>query len=152
MNKKKWLYAIHIGFYAGLIWGVVKYVFYYFKFTKVLTAFFLTTWYEKKTLESWGGQLSGFGGFIVFSIVAAIIYMLILQKRKGAWAGILYGFVWWAAVYVLIGPLTGTLSPIQKLDMNSILSDACIFVLWGVFIGYSIALEFTDERNREPQM
>jgi len=26
----------------------------------------------------------------------------------------------------------------------------CLFVLWGMFIGYSIALEFTDDRIREP--
>lgn len=39
---------------------------------------------------------------------------------------------------------------INRLDWNTIVSDLCLFVLWGLFIGYTITMEFTEERNREP--
>lgn len=152
MFMKKIYFALYIGFYAGVIWGLVRWVFYYLQFTKVLPGFLIEPFFREKFMHSWMGHVSGIGALILLSIVASLLYAIILHKRKGPWPGILYGVVWWVFIFVLIGPYLGMLPAVRSLDLNSILSDACIFTLWGVFIGYSIALEFTDERSSEPQV
>jgi len=53
-------------------------------------------------------------------------------------------------LYLLIGPFTGMVPSVTKMDANTFFTDVCLFILWGLFIGYSISMEFTDERNREP--
>jgi uncharacterized membrane protein YagU involved in acid resistance len=151
MFMKKIYFALYIGFFAGIIWGLVHWIFYFFEFTKVLPAFLIDPFFHKKFMHSWIGHVSGIGVFILMSIVASLLYAIFLHKRKGPWPGILYGFVWWVFIFVLIGPLLGMLPTVWTLDLNSILSEACLFTLWGVFIGYSITLEFTDERSYEPQ-
>ncbi|MEX2415852.1 MAG: YqhR family membrane protein [Paenibacillaceae bacterium] len=152
MFMKKIYFALYIGFFAGIIWGFVRWMFYFFEFTKVSPAFLIEPFFRKEFMHSWIGHLSGIGAFILLSIVASILYAIILHKKKSPWLGIAYGMVWWVFIYVLIGPSIGMLPAVWSLDLNSILSDACVFTLWGVFIGYSIALEFTDVRNYEPQM
>lgn len=147
---KKWGFALYIGFFAGLIWGVVRELFYFLEFTKVPPAFMLQPWMKADFIRSAAGQWTGLGVFIVFSLVAACLYMVALSKARGPWPGITYGLAWWAALFIAIGPFAGMTPKLGKLDIDSMLSDACLFVLWGVFIGYSIALEFTDERAREP--
>ncbi|MNR52325.1 hypothetical protein D3C85_1721510 [compost metagenome] len=78
--------------------------------------------------------------------------MATLSKLPGPWIGIAYGVAWWALLYLLIGPWTGMMNWIYGLDRNTIITDLCLFILWGLFIGYSIALEYTEEREREPEM
>ncbi|MEX1029382.1 MAG: YqhR family membrane protein [Paenibacillaceae bacterium] len=148
---KKIYFALYIGVYAGIIWGLVRWMFYILQFTKVLPAFLIKPFFSKTFVHSWIGHLSGIGAFILLSFIASLIYAIFLRKLKGPWPGIIYGIVWWFVVCVLIGPLIRMQPALWKLDLNSILCDACVFTLWGVFIGYSITLEFTDERNYEPQ-
>jgi len=148
---KKIYFALYIGFFAGLIWGLVRWIFDFFDFTKVLPGFLIEPFFPKDFMHSWVGHITGIGAFILMSIVASLLYAVFLSKKEGPWPGILYGMIWWVFVYVLIGPVIGMLPWIRTLDLNSILSDACVFTLWGVFIGYSIGLEFTDVRNYEPQ-
>lgn len=147
---KKWGFALYIGFFAGLIWGGFKQLFYFLEFTKAPPAFMLEPWLKAEFIRGAAGQWTGLGVFILFSLAAACLYGLMLSRVRGPWPGIAYGFAWWIALFVAIGPYAGMTPKLGKLDMNSMLTEACIFVLWGVFIGYSIALEFTDDRVREP--
>lgn len=147
---KKIYFALYIGFYAGLIWALVRWCLYWLQFTNMLPTLLLKPFFTKQFMHSWIGHALGICVFILFSIVVSLIYAIFLSKRKGPWPGICYGIVWWVMVYVIVGPLT-MVQPLWKLDLNTILCDACIFPLWGVFIGYSITLEFTDIRNYEPQ-
>lgn len=152
MFVKKIYYALYIGFYAGIIWGGVRWMLYALQFTEVLPAFLIKPLVTRTFLHSWIGHVSGIAVFVLLSVVVALIYSLLLRKKKGPWPGIIFGFVWWVIVGVLVGPLLGLLPSLWKLDLNSILCDVCVFTLWGVFIGYSITLEFTDERSYEPQV
>jgi uncharacterized membrane protein YagU involved in acid resistance len=106
--------------------------------------------FKKSFLASWQGYMLGWVVFICFSIVASLLYAWLLVKVVGPWMGLGYGFTWWAAIFLLIGPVTGMMNWIAYLDWNTILSEACLFLLWGLFIGYSIGFEFNNERAREP--
>lgn len=146
----RWMYALYIGFFAGLIWGTFKILLYLIKFTKVIPAFLAEPFFKNDFLKSWNGHFIGLLFFIVFSISAALLYTVLFLKWKGPWIGLAYGMAWWAVLYLLIGPVSGMVKPVNRLDANSLITDMCLFALWGVFIGFSISYEFTDERVREP--
>lgn len=142
-------YALEIGFFAGLIWGAVRWLAYYFKFTTVIPGFLIEPFFRHDFLVGTGGHVAGYLSFIVFSIVAALLYVYTASKLKGPWPGVVYGLLWFIVLYLLLGPLMGMLPPIGKISWDSVFMDGSVFVLWGVFIGYSISYEFTDERIRE---
>ncbi|GKU79668.1 YqhR family membrane protein [Paenibacillus sp. L3-i20] len=149
-KTNKWLYAIKIGFFGGLIWGIIHWFCYSMKFTKVVPGFLLDPFFRHSFLKSGWGVIYGIGSFILFSIVAALLYIALFRKLKGPWPGVLYGLVWWVIIFIGIGPAVGMMKWITKIGWNTIYTEFCIFLLWGVFIGYSIAFEFTDEVSREP--
>ncbi|MDP5275683.1 YqhR family membrane protein [Chengkuizengella axinellae] len=152
-NKKRtnrFTFALNLGFFAGFIWGLVHQAFYYLTFTKISSSFLAEPFFKHKFIDSWPGFFTGLLFFILFSIICAFIYTLLFSKVKGAWLGIVYGLFWWANLYLWIGPMTGMMKWINNMDINSIISGVCLFILWGIFIGYTVAIEFTNEQAREP--
>lgn len=153
-NKKgtpKIAFMLYIGFFAGLIWGGLKIVEFGLKLTKISPGFLIEPFYKHTFLNTWLGILLGWGAFIAFSMIAASLYMLLLWNLKGAWYGICYGVAWWGVIYMAVGPFIGMTPTLQKLELSSLISDLGIFILWGLFIGYSISFEYTDDRLREPE-
>jgi hypothetical protein len=144
-------YSLYIGFFAGLLWGGIKLLEFAMRFTEVVPGFLLEPFFRHAFLVTWQGLLLGYACFIAFSIIAALGYGLFFRKLKGPWPGIGYGIAWWGALYLLIGPVTEMMPGITQLDLNSFVTDLCLFAVWGLFIGYSIAMEFTKERLREPE-
>lgn len=158
MNAKRasgitnvWLYSLYIGFFAGLIWGGVKLIQYGMKFTEVIPGFLLEPFFLRSFLVSWPGLGLGYASFILLSMTAALLYGLLLRNKQGPWPGIGYGLLWWVFLYLLVGPWMGLMPAASELSVQSFVSDLCLFAVWGLFIGYSIAMEFTDERRREPR-
>jgi uncharacterized membrane protein YagU involved in acid resistance len=149
-----WTFSANVGFFAGLFWGLIKLFFYAFEFTKVEPAFFAKTWYVSGYLITRQGYVVSMFWIIVGSIASALLYAALFRKLKGPWPGVIYGLVWWAALFLWIGPATGMTEPIWEMDRNSFWTELCLFVLWGEFIGFSINFEFTDEqsRNSDPHM
>jgi len=64
---------------------------------------------------------------------------------------LVFGAAWWAAFYAAAGPMIGAVPPLRTIGWNSLLADLSLFVIWGLFIGYSIAFEFHQEARREPE-
>ncbi|SDO09702.1 Conserved membrane protein YqhR [Paenibacillus sp. yr247] len=150
LKTNRWLFVLYIGFFAGFIWGAFKIVEQYLKFTKIVIGFLVEPFFKHDFLLTWQGTLIGWGFFTLFSIVAAFIYMVFMWKLQGPWWGLGYGAFWWAAIYLFIGPLAGMTYWINNLDVDTIISDFCLFLLWGMFIGYSISIEYTNIRTRQP--
>lgn len=149
-KTNKWSFALYIGLFGGLLWGALKMGQHYLKYTNLSPGFLIEPFFKHSYLSSLSGYLLGWGAFIAFSIVAALIYALLFAKAKGPWVGVGYGIGWWTAIYLLIGPITGMTKWIVFMDWNTIITDLCLFTVWGLFIGYSISFEFTDESVREP--
>ncbi|MHA0855579.1 YqhR family membrane protein [Paenibacillus sp. CMAA1364] len=147
----KMAFALELGFFAGLIWGSIHWIFYVFKFTKVIPGYLAEPFFKHSFLKSGAGHLVGLLVFIAFSIGVSLIYVFLFRKLKGPWPGIAYGIFWWTIIYVVIGPSFEMVKPLTKLSMTTIISEFCLYLLWGLFIGYTIAMEFTDERMREPK-
>ena len=84
-------------------------------------------------------------------MVAAIVYWLALGKLRGPWAGFVFGAAWWGLFYALLGPMIGAVPPLRTIGWDSIVTDLCLYLIWGLFIGFSIAFELHDEWQREPK-
>lgn len=145
-----WWFALELGFFAGIIWGGIRWAAYALHFTIVVPGFLVEPLFKHAFLESARGGWLGWGCFMLLSIVASLIYTLLLRKIPGPWAGMAYGVLWWAILFVGIGPLLKLMPMITKVTWNSVWTDMCLFLLWGLFIGYTVAIEFNDERLREP--
>lgn len=149
-HTNPWMYSIKIGFFAGLIWGTIRWLFYEMKFTIESPGFAVYPFFQPAFLKSGWGYIVGICSFILVSIVAAVLYKIVLGRFRGPWPGVGYGLVWWAIIFIGIGPLFGMTKSITTAGWNTLYTELCVFLLWGVFIGYSIAFEFTDEASREP--
>ncbi|MGN7455909.1 YqhR family membrane protein [Paenibacillus pasadenensis] len=146
-----WSYCASLGFWAGLFWGTIRWLLYTFKFTSVLPAFLADPFFRRSFLVTGWGHGTGIAAFIVFSIVAAYLYKLLLGRFRGPWAGFFYGLLWWTLLFLAFGPLLGMMEPVTRIGWNSIFTEISLFIVWGMFIGYSIAFEFNDEASREPR-
>lgn len=143
-----WYFAIELGIFAGLIWGGLRWLMYALHFTRVIPGFLAEPFFKHEFLLTSAGHLLGYLFFIAFSVVVSLIYVLIFRKLKGPWPGMLYGVLWWAGIF-FFGSWPFLMQPMFKLPWNSVISEFCIFLLWGLFIGYTAAIEYTDERKRE---
>lgn len=144
-KTNRWVFAVYIGFFAGLIWGGLRIVEYYLRLTDLVPGFLVEFYFRHDFLTTkWGGVV-GWVFFTIFSIAASLIYAAMLHKARGPWNGLAYGLIWWGLLYLLIGPSTGMMPWIYDQGWNTIITDLCLFALWGLFIGYSINVEFTDE-------
>ncbi|WP_372629721.1 YqhR family membrane protein [Cohnella sp.] len=144
------LFSLKIGFFAGFIWGLLRWLATGLNFTSVTQAFLLDPFVPRAWLGGFYWQLGGLGAFIAMSMLAALVYVALLGKLAGPWPGLGFGAAWWALVYAWAGPYIGALPPLNRIGWDSIITDFCLFLLWGLFIGYSIAFELHDEASREP--
>ncbi|MFB5268387.1 YqhR family membrane protein [Paenibacillus enshidis] len=142
-------FSLQLGFFAGLIWGLVRWLFYILHFTVVLPGFLAEPFFKHSFMKSTAGHLTGLLFFIVFSMIATFLYTALLRKLKGPYPGLIFGAVWWTVLFVWAGPRLGMFPPVTRLTWDTLVSEFCVFLLWGLFIGYTVAFEFTDERLRE---
>ena len=149
-HTNPWFFALELGFFAGIIWGGARWLMYVLHFTKVIPGFLAEPFFKHDFLVTPAGYLLGYLSFIAFSVIVSLFYVLIFRKLKGPWPGMIYGILWWSAVF-LAGSWQFLMQPPFKLPWNSVISEFCLFLLWGLFIGYTAAIEYTDERKREQQ-
>ncbi|NMO96866.1 YqhR family membrane protein [Paenibacillus lemnae] len=145
----RFTFALELGFYAGFIWGGIRWVFYLLHFTTVLPGFLLEPFFKHAFLMTTAGQLAGWLSFIALSVIASLIYVLLFRKVKGPWPGIAYGIVWWALLFIALNPMFHWSLPVKKMSWDTNISEFCLFLLWGLFIGYTTAEEYTDEKLRD---
>ncbi len=150
ITAKALRHTLVTGFFAGVIWGLVRWLATGLNFTEVTQAFLLDPFVPNRALGSGWWQFAGWLAFIAMSIVAAIVYWLVLGTLRGPWPGLAFGAAWWGLFYALLGPMIGAVQPLRTVGWVSIITDFCLYLVWGLFIGYSIAFELHDEFEREP--
>src|SRR5690554_944002 len=94
--------------------------------------------------NGWMGHLVGIGFISIVSIAAAFLYRLIFAKIYKIWPGLLFGLILWFAIFWLFNPMFPGLKPFQQLDLNTLITTGCLYLLWGLFIGYSISYEYHE--------
>ncbi|MDY0396466.1 YqhR family membrane protein [Virgibacillus halophilus] len=68
------------------------------------------------------------------------------------WGGVLFGIVCWIFIFIMFHPVYPSIPPVQEMKLETIISTLSIFVIYGVFIGYSIAYDYYDAHIKEMQL
>ncbi|MGE6258988.1 YqhR family membrane protein [Heyndrickxia sporothermodurans] len=138
------LMALITGFVGGILWSLIAYVFYYFNFLSIepnilLEPFTVGTW-----RESWIGILLCIILYGIISIGVAIVYYILFKKIPTMWMGIGFGLILYLIVFIILNPIFPSMNPFFQIDANTHIGTACVYALYGLFIGYSISYEYNE--------
>lgn len=150
-TKHPAVYCLTLGLFAGLIWGSLRWLSVALNLTKVPQAFLADPFIKRTHLDTIAWHCFGLALFVLMSIVAAYLYWFILGKLRGPWPGLFFGAAWWVLLFFWIGPATGAIPAFKEIGLGSLFTECAVYVLWGLFIGYSFAFEFHNESAREPE-
>lgn len=133
-----------IGFYGGIIWGFIHFFTYYLNLTNIGPAFILNPWALGEWKNKLLGQLIGILVIGLLSIGIAFVYRGLFAKFKSVILGLLFGACLWVIIFYVLNPVFPDLKPLSKMDKNTIVTTGCIFILYGLFIGYSISYHYDE--------
>ncbi|WP_163537754.1 YqhR family membrane protein [Gracilibacillus sp. YIM 98692] len=134
---------ISIGFFGGLIWSVIHSIAGFFNFTKITPkSFVLRSWLQTAWTDQWLGQMISVLIISILSIIVAFIYYVLCKKFESIWPGLVYGIALWFLLFWLLEPIFPNIPAFYDLDSNTIVTTICIFILYGVFVGYSISFTY----------
>ncbi|WP_209123072.1 YqhR family membrane protein [Alkalihalobacillus sp. BA299] len=136
-----------IGIFGGLLWSTLGYIAFFFNFARIGPALVLMPWALGDWKNGYIGQIVGIIVIGLLSVLVAFIYKLLFERFNSLWPGILYGIVLWLIVFYLLNPIFPGLKSVANLDSNTIITTICLYVLYGVFIGYSISYEYQEVKR-----
>lgn len=135
--------AVLTGFFGGVIFITIQLIFHYFKISDIdhhilLKPFFITgTW-----LNRWYGYLFFILFISILSILIAVTYYVFCKAVKGWWLGALYGIFLWGVFYLFVPLIFYDYNAITLFSSYTSVSTFCILLIYGIFIGYSIAYDY----------
>lgn len=141
--------VVIIGFVGGLIGSVLGMIAYYFNFMDFSPKFILTSWSNQGWVKAWQGFLLTMILYGILSIGIAFLYYLLLKKVKSMIAYMLFGVVCWLLFIIALNPIFRDLPSLAKMSGDSIITSICLFILYGVFIGYSIYFDYHEYIREE---
>ena len=141
--------VILTGFIGGLVLGALAYLAYIFDFTAISPKVILEPWAIGDWKNGWLGTVISIILIGGISILVALIYYALLRKFNNIWAGIVYGLVLFLLVFFILNPIFPGIPPFHKLKVNTLVTTLCLYVLYGLFIGYSISYEEAEIQSKK---
>ncbi|RSK53394.1 YqhR family membrane protein [Bacillus canaveralius] len=143
--------VILTGFFGGILWSGLAYIAYLFNFTNIRPNIILEPWALGDWKGQWLGTIISIIMIGIISIAAALLYYAVLRRFRSMWVGIGYGIVLFGLVFFILNPIFPGIRPFAELNRNTIITSICFYVLYGVFVGYSISYEEDELRIRKKQ-
>lgn len=144
--------ALLTGFVGGVFWSIVGALAAYFNFTSVSPAsFILRSWLQTEWSDGWLGQLVSIIAIGILSVLMALVYYGVMKKSEGIWPSAIFGIALWFIVYYLLQPIFPNVSHMTDLDSTTIVTTVCLFLLYGIFVGYSISYEYLEQAKSQEQ-
>lgn len=141
--------AIQIGAVGGIFWAAVNYVLYFMNFTYISSSVFIKPFIQPSSADKPMTQLIGIGFAAILSILFALAYVFTLSRFYSPWIGIGTGAALFAIFYYILSPLFHlTEKPIHQIGMNTFATELCLFILYGLFVGFSLSSEFASKKER----
>ncbi|MBS4217178.1 hypothetical protein KHA96_02485 [Bacillus sp. FJAT-49711] len=132
------------GFIAGLFGTLFGFLGHYFNFTDISPKVILTPFTGKWT-DGWLGFVIPALSYGLLSIVVALVYYMVLRKHKSLIWGALYGVVIFALIFLALYPMIPGVKWMFDYPFNTIATELCLFLIYGLFIGYSISYEYEEQ-------
>src|SRR5690625_3800991 len=142
------LRTILIDLFGELFWNLLFFVMYYFNMIELELIKLLKIFPQTGT---W--SLKWYAYFIliivtsILSMIIAFIYLFLFKQRKSWIMGAVYGVLIWILMYGIVPMLIKNYNPLIHLNTNSHIAMFCLFLLYGVFVGYSISYEYENIRE-----
>lgn len=141
--------VVTIGFVGGVFWSSLAYLAYVLNFTEIRPSVIIEPWTIGAWKEEWLGTVISIILLGVVSIGVAILYYVTLRKFGSMWVGIGYGIALFLLVFFVLNPIFPGIQPFNDLKKMTVITSICFYILYGVFIGYSISYEESEIRNSE---
>lgn len=136
--------AAIIGLFGGLIWSPAALVCQLLNFSSVGPSLLFSPFPIGSWKNQIGGQFLAVALLSLISIPLALIYQLALSRIKSMWVGIGFGILLWGVVFIVLRRWIPDLPPIGRIGWNTLTTTLCLFILYGLFVGYSIAFEIEE--------
>ncbi|WP_029270014.1 YqhR family membrane protein [Virgibacillus alimentarius] len=137
--------ALINGFFGGIFWSIIGVVMYYFNFAEIAPkTFLLRSWTKAQWTTGWLGEVVSIFMVGVLSILVAVIYYGLFKKINSMWIGVVYGLIVWGIVFYILEPIFSTVPELTEFNQDTIVSTICLFILYGLFIGYSISFDYYE--------
>jgi hypothetical protein len=130
------------GLFGGVFWGIIGYLAYYFNFTEIRPNVILEPLLLGDWKKGWAGIVLSIILIGVLSIIVAFVYYAVLRKFKGFWFGLGFGIMLFLLVFFILNPLFPGIKPLADLNRDTIITSICLYIVYGIFIGYSINYEY----------
>jgi len=141
------LRSLFTGLIGGLLLGFFGSMLYYFNFTEVAPrTYLLESWLTVEWIDSWKGDLLASLALGLLSILIAFVYYGLAKRMRTIWSGIGFGVFLWLLLFVLFQPLFTNIQKIGDLSLDTIITTGTLFILYGMFVGYSISYDYHDTR------
>ncbi|MFD1360677.1 YqhR family membrane protein [Lentibacillus salinarum] len=145
------------GFIGGLLWGFLGVGLYYFNLSKIAPkSYLLRSWLTAEWIDGWLGTVLSILMLGILSLLTAFIYFVLFKKINAIWLGAAFGVMLWFLVFYIVKPIFPNIPHLTNLNVNTIVSTICLYILYGTFIGYSISYDYHDtlyktKANREQE-
>jgi hypothetical protein len=146
--------VILTGFIGGIVFSSIAYLAYIFDFTYISPRVILDPWALGDWKKSWLGIVISIIFLGALSIIAALIYYVLLRKFKSMWVGIAYGLILFLLVFFVLYPIFPGIPSFNQLKLNTLITSICLYALFGLFIGYTISyeeLEINHSKGKEEE-
>jgi hypothetical protein len=130
------------GLVGGLFWATIGFLAYYFNFTEIRPNVILEPWALGEWKNKWIGTVISIILMGILSVGAAFAYSVVLKKFNGIWLGLGYGLGLFLVIYIVLNPIFTGIKPFFDLSLNTVITTVCIYLVYGLFIGYSINYEY----------
>ncbi len=142
--------VVIIGLFGGIFWSLVWYFFHIFSFSQVGPNYLLLPFAFGDWKNGVWGQFAGILAIGIISILLALLYGAFLKNFQGMIPGIIFGAAVWAVLFLGISSFIPSLEGMKELTKETMVTTICIYILYGVFIAYSVSYE-ASEQNRAAQ-
>lgn len=147
--------VIITGFVGGMLWSFLAFIAWYFNFTEIHPRVILEPWAIGAWKKQWLGTVISIFLLGVISIGVAIMYYIALRRFRSIFISMGFGLVLLGLVLFVLNPIFPGIPPFRKMELNTLITTACFYVLYGTFIGYSISYEEHEMKkikkaNHEP--
>lgn len=137
---------IEIGLFSGLFWGIIFLLLFYLNLSEFGPSIVLKIFLSFNWVYKFWGQLGGLALITAVSIGISLLYYIFFKRLEGMLPGIILGGICFLFFTYVSRPfLTTTGSYAEEFGVYTVVAMACIFVLWGITISYSISFESNNE-------
>lgn len=143
------VYMYSIGFFGGLFTSMIAYAAHFLNFIPYgpgVVLQMIPIYTETPWMRGPGGHFVGILVISFLSIGFAYLYYALLRKLDTPWAGIGYGLALWMILFLGLNQMIPGVETVAELGANTNITLICIFVIYGLFVGYSISYEHKEEQ------